>query len=76
MGCLQQFVPVKPGESMESSSSAERVSYSRAEIVEKMKQWMIEQWGEEPKNLEPDQRDQWHRDNGLIYHFICDHFPG
>lgn len=36
---------------------------------------MIELWGDSPKNLAPEQRDQWHRDNGLIYHFICDHFP-
>jgi hypothetical protein len=52
-----------------------RVSYSRAEIADKLKDWMIELWGDPPKNLDPEQRDQWHRDNGLIYHFICDHFP-
>jgi len=52
-----------------------RVAYSRAELADKLKDWMIELWGDSPKNLDPDQRDQWHRDNGLIYHFICDHFP-
>ena len=41
----------------------------------KLTAWMIELWGDSPKNLDPEQRDQWHRDNGLIYHFICDHFP-
>jgi hypothetical protein len=52
-----------------------RVAYSRAELADKLKDWMIELWGDSPKNLDPEQRDQWHRDNGLIYHFICDHFP-
>lgn len=52
-----------------------RVAYSRAELADKLKDWMIELWGDLPKNLDPEQRDQWHRDNGLIYHFICDHFP-
>jgi hypothetical protein len=52
-----------------------RVAYSRAELAVKLKDWMIELWGDSPKNLDPEQRDQWHRDNGLIYHFICDHFP-
>ena len=52
-----------------------RVAYSRAELADKLKDWMIELWVDSPKNLDPEQRDQWHRDNGLIYHFICDHFP-
>lgn len=52
-----------------------RVAYSRAELADKLKDWMIELWGDSPKNLDPEQRDQWHRENGLIYHFICDHFP-
>jgi hypothetical protein len=52
-----------------------RVSYSRAEIADKLEDWMIELWGDSPKKLAPEQRDQWHRDNGMIYHFICDHFP-
>ena len=52
-----------------------RVAYSRAELADKLKDWMIELWGDSPKNFEPEQRDQWHRDNGMIYHFICDHFP-
>ncbi|CAB4158632.1 hypothetical protein UFOVP736_65 [uncultured Caudovirales phage] len=52
-----------------------RVSYSRAELADKLKDWMIDLWGNSPKNLPPEDRDQWHRDNGLIYHFICDHFP-
>lgn len=52
-----------------------RVAYSRTQLADKLKDWMIELWGDLPKNLDPEQRDQWHRDNGLIYHFICDHFP-
>ena len=58
-----------------TACSALRVAYSRAELADKLKDWMIELWGDSPKNLDPEQRDQWHRDNGLIYHFICDHFP-
>ena len=52
-----------------------RTSYSRQELADKLKDWLIELWGDNPKNLDPEQRDQWHRDNGMIYHFICDHFP-
>lgn len=63
------------GPSDETACSPVRVAYSRAELADKLKDWMIELWGDSPKNLDPEQRDQWHRDNGLIYHFICDHFP-
>ncbi len=63
------------GPSDATACSPFRVAYSRAELADKLKDWMIELWGDSPKNLEPEQRDQWHRDNGMIYHFICDHFP-
>jgi hypothetical protein len=59
----------------ETPDSPLRVAYSRAELADKLKDWMIELWENSPKNLDSEQRDQWHRDNGLIYHFICDHFP-
>jgi len=51
-----------------------RVSYSRQELAEKMKDWMIETWGR-PKDLKPDARDRWMERNGMLYAFICDHFP-
>lgn len=66
--------PTLPGR-MQQACSPLRVAYSRGELADKLKDWMIELWGDIPKNLGPEQCDQWHRDNGLIYHFICDHFP-
>jgi hypothetical protein len=52
------------------------VKYSRTEMDEKLKAWMVEQFGH-PKEYrsEPDLKEQWYRDYGMIYHFICDHFP-
>lgn len=50
-------------------------TYSRQELTDKLNDWMVELWGYDPKDLPPEQRDQWYRDNGLIYLFICDHFP-
>jgi hypothetical protein len=61
-----------------------RTAYSLKEISEKLNQWMIDLWaessddpygGEIPKSLTPEERDQFYRDNGLIYHFLSDHFP-
>lgn len=51
-----------------------RVSYSREELAEKMKDWMIETWGN-PKDLKQDAQDRWMERNGMLYAFICDHFP-
>ncbi len=48
--------------------------YSREALTTHLTEWMTEMWGN-PINLTPEQRDQWHRDNGLIHHFIRDHFP-
>jgi hypothetical protein len=52
-----------------------RMSYSRDELATALNEWMIDLWSEIPRNLTAEQRDQFHRDNGLIFHFICDHFP-
>jgi hypothetical protein len=49
-------------------------AYSRAELTNKLKAWMIEQWGI-PKELDDDARDRWFLYNGLIFSFIFDHFP-
>ncbi len=48
---------------------------SKDEIVQKMKDWMVLHFGS-PSDYanEPDQRDKWYRDYGLLYHFICDNF--
>jgi len=60
-----------------------RTAYSLKEIAEKLNQWMIDQWsqssddpcGQIPTSLSQYERDQFYRDNGLIYHFLADHFP-
>lgn len=71
--CGKQLLGLCPSDA--TVCSPLRVAYSRAELADKLKDWMIELWGDSPKNLDPEQRNKWHRDNGLIYHFICDHFP-
>ena len=48
-------------------------AYSRNDLIEKLTDWMLEFQGN-PRELTPEQRNQWHRDNGLICHFIRDHF--
>jgi hypothetical protein len=42
------------------------------DMEEKLKTWMIEQFGT-PRELEADLREKWHRDYGLIYHFLRDY---
>ncbi len=59
----------------QTTSEPPRTAYSLKEISEKLNQWMIDQWGDLPKDLDPHRRDQFYRDNGLIYHFLTDHFP-
>jgi hypothetical protein len=60
---------------MNTPKEAIRRTLSRAELADLLTTWMIELYGAPPKDLSPSERDQFHRDNGLIYHFICDHFP-
>jgi hypothetical protein len=53
-----------------------RVSYSLAEIEERLKKWMVDEFGHPRDYLtEPEQKDKWYRDYGLIYHFMRDQFP-
>ena len=59
-----------------SPCSPIRVAYSREEIEAKLKEWMIAEFGHPRDYLtEPDAKERWYRDFGLMYHFICDHFP-
>jgi hypothetical protein len=59
-----------------SSCSPLRVTFSREEIVLKMRAWMSVEFGEPGDYINaPDQREKWYRDYGMLYHFICDHFP-
>lgn len=53
-----------------------RVAYSRAELSDKLTIWMVKEFGHPRDHInDPDQRDAWYRNNGLIHQFICDHFP-
>ncbi len=59
-----------------SGGSPIRATYSRKEIALKMRAWMSVEFGEPGDYInEPDQREKWYRDYGMLYHFICDHFP-
>ena len=48
-------------------------SYTQQELIQCLTIWMVNLYGL-PKDLSSEQRDQWFRDNGLIAHFIRDHF--
>lgn len=48
--------------------------FTLEDMEAKLDEWMVKLWGKSPNTLEPEQREQWHRDNGLIRHFIRDHF--
>jgi hypothetical protein len=52
-----------------------RVSYSRDELAAKMAEWMLATWGH-PMDLTEASRDRWMERGGMLYAFICDHFPG
>lgn len=42
----------------------------------KLLEWMFKEFGRPSDYIkDPDQRNAWYRDNALLYHFICDHFP-
>ena len=64
------------GPSDETACSPLRVAYSREEMEAKLREWMVKEFGH-PRDYitDSDQRNAWYRDNGLLYHFICDHFP-
>jgi hypothetical protein len=46
---------------------------TRDDMEALLRQWMIENFGS-PVELTHDVRERWHRDFGLIFHFICDHY--
>lgn len=53
-----------------------RVSYSRAEIEVKLKEWMVAEFGHPRDYLtEPAAKERWYRDYGMMYHFLCDALP-
>lgn len=58
-----------------SPGSAPLLTVSLAEIEERLKAWMIDEFGH-PRDYiaEPELKDKWYRDYGLIYHFISDQF--
>ena len=59
-----------------SDGSPLRVRYALAEMEMLLKAWMVNEFGH-PRDYitDPDQKDKWYRDYGLLYHFIRDHFP-
>ena len=51
-----------------------RVAYTREEMMQRMNDWMTEQWGN-PKDLPESQQNTWLERNGLLAWFIREHFP-
>jgi hypothetical protein len=49
-------------------------TYSQEQLIQLLTEWMVKYRGS-PMELDDEVRDQWYRDNGLIAHFIRDHFP-
>lgn len=51
-----------------------RQAYSREELASKMSEWMVTTWGH-PMETDDEGRGRWMERNGMLYAFICDHFP-
>lgn len=51
-----------------------RLAYSREELAAKMAGWLVDTYGH-PMELTEVSRDRWMERNGMLYAFICDHFP-
>lgn len=51
-----------------------RTAYSRAEIGDKAREWMHENFGP-VKIKDEEDRDAYYLKLGVIYSFLCDHFP-
>lgn len=53
-----------------------RCSYSLEEMKDFLSKWMIQEFGH-PRDYiqDPEQKDKWYRDYGLIFHFLRDHYP-
>lgn len=51
-----------------------RTAYSREELADALRAWMLDIWGN-PRELDEEAKDKWYTYNGLIYAFIHDHFP-
>jgi hypothetical protein len=50
-------------------------TYSREELEGKLRVWLITEFGSPNDFHDQAAKDQWYRDFGLMYHFICDTFP-
>lgn len=55
-------------------SEPTKTSYSQEEILAELRAWMIAETGT-PMEKEPEARDAWYRDYGLIAHFLMEKFP-
>jgi len=51
-----------------------RRAYSREELRDRVTAWLCEQYGR-PIDLDEEAKDRWLTRCGLIYAFVCDHFP-
>lgn len=51
-----------------------KTQYSRDEILDKLREWMLEEIGK-PMDMEPEQKENWYRDYGMMAHFLMDNFP-
>jgi len=55
-------------------SEPTKAAYTQEEILAELRAWMIAEIGA-PMEKEPEARDGWYRDYGLIAHFLMDKFP-
>ena len=51
-----------------------RMSYSHAEMLERVREWMIENYGR-PIELDEEAKDRWHERCGMLASFVYDYFP-
>jgi len=52
-----------------------RQAWTRQEMATAAKAWLIDHYGSIPRDMESQERARWERDLGLLYAFLCDHFP-
>jgi hypothetical protein len=51
-----------------------RTAYSHAEMIERVREWMVENYGR-PIELDEEAKDRWHERCGMLASFVYGNFP-
>ena len=72
---VREIVFADKCQTMERQRDALAALASRKALTAKLKDWLIDHYGDPLDNMTEERKDKWCRDLGLIYSFIHDHFP-